>query len=316
MILNSSSRTRSAERPGQVRHRGDERGPGARIDGQHEVPGEAQRPQYAQVILREAVGRLAHGAQDRIAQIDQPAVRVAQLLGERVPGEGVNGEVAPAQVLVHRVGEFDHGVPAVGRHVATEGGHLVEHAVARQHADGAVLHADRHGALEDAPHFVRARIGGQVPIGVRQAQQRIAHGTADRPRVVAAIAQLAGDVEDGPGGRRPQGAYPHSTDPPFTFTISPVMWRASAEHRNTIGPATSSALATRPSGIPAAIRLSPSPAYEPAAMSVSTQPGATQFDGDVMGRHLDGESLHQRDDSALGGGVVAVPGLAALAGGG
>ena len=62
-------------------------------------------------------------------------------------------------------------------------------------------------------------------------------------------------------GDRPAGEYendhPQSTLPPFTFTISPVMCRASAEQRNTIGPAMSRASATRPSGIVAAIRSRP-----------------------------------------------------------
>src|SRR5439155_24908535 len=43
--------------------------------------------------------------------------------------------------------------------------------------------------------------------------------------------------------------HPHSTLPPLTFTISPVKCRARSEHRNTIGPAQSSAVATRPRGM-------------------------------------------------------------------
>src|ERR1051326_9251555 len=71
--------------------------------------------------------------------------------------------------------------------------------------------------------------------------------------------------------------HPQSTEPPLTFNTSPVMCRASGEHRNTIGPATSSALATRPSGIVRSIAARPSPAYGFADISVSTHPGATQF---------------------------------------
>ena len=58
------------------------------------------------------------------------------------------------------------------------------------------------------------------------------------------------------------------------------MWLARSEHRNTIGPATSSAPATRPRGIVPSISCLPLPpplANGFAHISVSTHPGATQF---------------------------------------
>src|SRR5688572_22439064 len=71
--------------------------------------------------------------------------------------------------------------------------------------------------------------------------------------------------------------HPTSTLPPFTLTISPVMWRARSEQRNTIGPAMSRGDATRPIGIDLPMRALPSPTYADSAISVSTQPGATLF---------------------------------------
>src|SRR2546425_1150377 len=74
--------------------------------------------------------------------------------------------------------------------------------------------------------------------------------------------------------------HPQSTLPPFTFRISPVMWPARSEQRNTMGPAQSSGLATRPSGIVRSMSSLPRPAslaYGVADISVSTHPGATQF---------------------------------------
>src|SRR5439155_264200 len=70
------------------------------------------------------------------------------------------------------------------------------------------------------------------------------------------------------------------TLPPFTFRISPVMCPARSEQRNTMGPAQSSGLATRPSGIVRSMSSLPRPAslaYGVADISVSTHPGATQF---------------------------------------
>src|ERR1041385_3447365 len=72
--------------------------------------------------------------------------------------------------------------------------------------------------------------------------------------------------------------YPHKTDPPFTLSTSPVMWLAQVLHRKTIGPAISSGVATRPSGmillIASCVALSASASV---VISVSTQPGATQL---------------------------------------
>src|SRR5437870_506983 len=84
---------------------------------------------------------------------------------------------------------------------------------------------------------------------------------------------------DRPAGKE-KNDHPQSTLPPFTLRISPVMWRARSEQRNTIGPAMSSALPTRPNGIVSSISRLPSPVSRPygcADISVSTHPGATPF---------------------------------------
>src|SRR6185312_1565557 len=69
---------------------------------------------------------------------------------------------------------------------------------------------------------------------------------------------------------------PQSTEPPFTFKTSPVMWRAHSLQRKIIGHAMSSAVAIRPIGIARSIwlRASGSASGSPLS-SVSTQPGAT-----------------------------------------
>src|SRR5256885_1347810 len=73
-------------------------------------------------------------------------------------------------------------------------------------------------------------------------------------------------------------SYPHNTEPPFTLMTSPVMKLARPDAANKIGPAISSAVAGRPSGIAAAAIFCPafvsSTGFD---MSVATHPGATEF---------------------------------------
>src|ERR1043165_9580959 len=76
----------------------------------------------------------------------------------------------------------------------------------------------------------------------------------------------------------PCKSYPQSTEPPFTLMISPVMKLARSEATNKIGPAISSAVAARPSGIAAAAIFCPALVSSTGLdMSVATHPGATGF---------------------------------------
>src|SRR5207253_4215583 len=76
----------------------------------------------------------------------------------------------------------------------------------------------------------------------------------------------------------PQRAQPQSTDPPFTLMISPQRKLAKSDARNRIGPAISSAVAARPSGIAVAMALPPDLVLITGFdISVATQPGATEF---------------------------------------
>src|SRR5262249_25107492 len=72
--------------------------------------------------------------------------------------------------------------------------------------------------------------------------------------------------------------HPQSTEPPFTLMISPVMKLARSDAANRIGPAISSAIPGRPSGIALATIFCPalllSTSFD---ISVATHPGATQF---------------------------------------
>ena len=71
--------------------------------------------------------------------------------------------------------------------------------------------------------------------------------------------------------------YPARTLPPFTFRISPVMWRASGDAKNRMGPAISAGDATLPNGIPDSIAAFPPPEKGSTHICVSTHPGATEL---------------------------------------
>src|SRR2546425_1683276 len=71
---------------------------------------------------------------------------------------------------------------------------------------------------------------------------------------------------------------PKKPAPPLTFRISPLICRAQSVHKKTIGHAISSGVATRPMGIESSIDFrKPGLEKTSAHISVSTQPGATEF---------------------------------------
>jgi hypothetical protein len=147
--LKSSSRTRSAERPcsrGAASHAAAQ--VSASIASPKRPAKRRARSTRSQSSAKRSARR-ADRAQHATLQVGRAAVRVAQLVADGVPGDRVDREVAPLQVLRQRVGEPHAGAAAEGLHIATEGRDLVHPAAPRQHSDSAVLDADRHGAAED-----------------------------------------------------------------------------------------------------------------------------------------------------------------------
>ena len=173
----------------------DGRGPGGGLDGEPESRREAQRPEDAEVVLAEPLGRHADRPQERAVEIAAAVERIAPLVPERMVGDGVHGEIAARQVLVERDAVGHDGVAAVGDHVPAEGGHLVQHAPAVEHADGAVLLADRGRPPEQRGDLRRRGRGGEVVVGVRVAQQGVAERAPDAPGLVAGRLELARDLE-------------------------------------------------------------------------------------------------------------------------
>ena len=117
-------------------------------------------------------------------EVVPPAERVAPLVPQRMVGDGVDGEVAAGEILVQRDAVGHDGVAAVGGDVAAEGGHLVQHAPAVEHADGAVLLAHRRRAAEQRGHLCRRapRWRNRSPRAAGRGARRAARRPRTRPR--------------------------------------------------------------------------------------------------------------------------------------
>ena len=161
------------------------------------MPRSARRP-----VLAHASVRVAHRAHDPRVQVALAAERVAQLVAPGRIGDRVDREVASRQVVVERHAEFDDRVAPVRLHVAAERRHLVHRAFAIEHANRSELDADRNrpARTKYLAHFVRGRRRRQIPVEVRFAEQRVAHGAAHAPRLESRRLEAVRDVKD--GGRR------------------------------------------------------------------------------------------------------------------
>src|SRR4029077_9798919 len=126
--------------------RGPGGGPGGRVDPEPEPGRKAERPENAEIVLAKALGRLADRANDTGLQVGGPVERVAPLVAQGMIRNGVDGEIAPREIVLERDTTVrDDGVAAVGADVPAEGRDLVQHALSVEHTDGAVLepHLDR-----------------------------------------------------------------------------------------------------------------------------------------------------------------------------
>ena len=59
---------------------------------------------------------------------------------------------------------------------------------------------DRDRALEELSHFLGLGRGGEIPIEMRMAEQRVTHRTTDAPGLEAGLLEPLGDAAD--SGRR------------------------------------------------------------------------------------------------------------------
>ena len=120
---------------------------------------------------------------------------VAELAGQRIPGDRVDREVATRKVLVERHAEANIGVSAVGGYVGAKGGHL-DRLVRLPHAHRAVLDPDRVRPREELLHARREGVGRDVPVTGDVAEQSVPHGAAHGPSLVAGLPQAARHGEE------------------------------------------------------------------------------------------------------------------------
>jgi hypothetical protein len=180
---------------------------------------EADRADHPQGILPEAFVRVADGPQDAMADVADATERVDEPGRERqgrdgpgcvrsgllrcglvryaAPGERVDGEIAPAQVLLDRVAEF-HTVRSseVGIVVVDPEGRdfvLGPAGPDRDRAEGVLVH--RPG-VEDLKKLVGSGARGEVPVERGAVHQGIAERPADDIRRVTAAPEGIEEIQD------------------------------------------------------------------------------------------------------------------------
>ena len=83
------------------------------------------------------------------------AERIAQLFFRRGIGDGVDGEVAPREIVVERDSKLDLRVPAIRAHIAPKRRHLMEYPPLVEDAHRAELDADGNRLRKRATHLRR-----------------------------------------------------------------------------------------------------------------------------------------------------------------
>ena len=146
---------------------------------------EAEIAKDAQVILGNALERIADEAHVALPQIVEPAEIVEYLAGPGIGGQRVDGEVAPRGVLLPRGGEGDRGAAAVGGDVPAQRGHLVGVTVA-DGGDGPVIDARRHGLdsdlVEALDYLFRLEAGGEIDVADRKVEEVVPHRASNIAR--------------------------------------------------------------------------------------------------------------------------------------
>ena len=144
-------------------------------------------------------------------------------IGARV--KRVHGEIAALRIMRKIAAELHDSMAAIGVDVFAQRGDL-EWLVIDEHGDGAVIDARRQraqsGLFGAADHFIRRGGGGDVDIAHRNAEQRIAHRSANNARLFAVRVEQgedalkAGRFENG-GGQRGHLLISAGTSLPFSM---------------------------------------------------------------------------------------------------
>ena len=179
---------------GEVRGRGHDRRVGRGVDCESEPGSEAHGAEHPQAVLVDARARVADRADHPGAKVVGAADEVDDAVGERVPEERVDGEVAPARILLRRA-EVDAARAAsvdVGV-VGAEGGDF-EARAAVQDEDDAELRADRDGSGKEGLYGLGRGVGRDVVVERLPAEEAIAHASAGEVGVVPGVAQAPEDL--------------------------------------------------------------------------------------------------------------------------
>ena len=168
----------------------------------------AHRPQHAQLVFLEAALCIADCAHDPGLQIVAAADKIQHAVAvQRIHEQAVDGEVAALHVLL-RILRIAHlvGMPAVGvgaviakrrnLNVIRVLGRLCRkrQILRRRHQHYSELRAHRISFRKD-PHDLRwRRVGRDIVVRRRQAQQCVAHAAAGEVGLKSALPQLPHDV--------------------------------------------------------------------------------------------------------------------------
>ena len=129
--------------------------------------------------------------------------RIDVLAGQRIPGDGVDGEVAPARRLVERqvriARDREAAMPAAGLRLAAR----QRHVEARDLVDGEALADGVHAAERREQLLQPRRVDAEdleVDVLRRPSQQAVAHPAADDQRAPAGVADACARSRPRPSG--------------------------------------------------------------------------------------------------------------------
>ncbi len=152
---------------------------------------EAEEAQDTQVVLGDALGRIADEADPARVDIGEPAHIVEDRTGS-IDRERIHGEVAPLRVDLPVAAERDLGLAAEGLDVGAQRGDLEGHAV-DDHRDGAVVDPGRHRLearrAHALDHRTRQRGGGDIDLVRPLPEHGVAHGAADHAGLLARMVE-------------------------------------------------------------------------------------------------------------------------------
>ncbi len=188
------------------RHIADEFGQGADrclgpgFDGKAGLGGKAHRAQHAHRIFPIAFVRVADDAHQLLAHVGQAVLEIQHAFGVRVVVQRIEGEVASLGILFAGAKHVVTQHPAVFVHRmitatgGTEGRHL-DRFVAEHHMHQLEPASDQARAAKHPVYLFRMGIGGNVIVLGLEAEQQVAHRTANdiglKARLVQALAGAA-----------------------------------------------------------------------------------------------------------------------------